>query len=67
MIKQRKDNHKVAIQYLPISILIFFKKLINLVRENRTLIIVSMSLALTWLAGFIIGMSYALGSMGGLG
>lgn len=67
MIKQRKDNHKVAIQYLPISILIFFKKLINLIQENRTLIIVSMSLALTWLAGFIIGISYAFGSMGGLG
>lgn len=67
MIKQRKDNHKVAIQYLPISILIFFKKLINLIQENRTLIIVSMSLALTWLAGFIIGMSYAFGSMEGLG
>ena len=60
--KKRKGNHKVATYYLINSIVYH---ICEFVKENRVMIITASALALTWLGGFILGMSFAFGSMGG--
>lgn len=60
---KKRGSHKVATKYLPNAILYY---IVRFFKGNHTKIIIATGLALTWLGGFIIGFSFALGSMGGL-
>jgi hypothetical protein len=61
--KKRGNHRRVATKYLPNAILYHLREFY---KENHTKLLVAIGLALTWLGGFVLGVSFALGNMGGI-